>query len=60
MMTPVQYRIALARLGLTPASQATAQRLGVGIRSSQRYASGERRVPKPIENLLNEMLKQKA
>lgn len=60
MMTPAQYRTALARLGLTPASQETAKRLGVGIRSSQRYASGERPVPKPIENLLNEMLKQRA
>jgi hypothetical protein len=60
MMTPVAYKAALARLGLTPASRATAERLGVGIRSSQRYASGERPVPKPVQNLLNEMLKRGA
>lgn len=59
-MTPAQYRTALARLGLTPASKETAERLGVSIRSSQRYASGERRVPKPVENLINEKLKRGA
>jgi hypothetical protein len=57
-MTPAAYRAALARLGLTPASKATAEALGVTVRSSQRYASGERAIPKPIENLLAEMLKR--
>jgi hypothetical protein len=59
-MTSSAYRAALARLGLRPASQGTAKRLGISIRTSQRYASGERRVSKPVENLLNEMLKKGA
>lgn len=59
-MTPAAYRAALARLGLSHASKETAERLGVGIRSSQRYASGERRIPKPVQKLLNEMLKKGA
>jgi hypothetical protein len=44
-MTPAGYRTALARLGLTAASKATAALLRVSVRSSQRYASGEAEVP---------------
>jgi hypothetical protein len=55
-MTPAAYRTALARLGLTPASKATAEALGITVRSSQRYAAGERPVPRPVQRLLERML----
>lgn len=48
-MTPTQYNQALARLGLTPASKATATALGVSVRTSQRYASGETPIPLKIQ-----------
>jgi len=48
-MSPSDYRAALARLGLTPASRATARALGVTVRTSQRYAAGDRSVPPFVE-----------
>jgi len=51
-MTPRQYHEALKELGLTVASQRTAKLLGVNIRQSQRYASGDAEVPEAIERLL--------
>ena len=51
-MTPTAYRSALARLGLTPASKATADLLRTTVRSSQRYASGETDIPEHIADRL--------
>jgi len=51
-MTPRQYHEALKELGLTVASQRTAKLLGVNIRQSQRYASGDAEVPEAVERLL--------
>jgi hypothetical protein len=51
-MTPAQYRAALARLGSSVASKATASALGITIRTSQKYASGELPVPQPIVVIL--------
>lgn len=54
-MTAAQYIAALARLGLTPSSRAVEEALGISLRSSQRYAAGERRVPKTVELLLQQL-----
>jgi hypothetical protein len=54
-MTAQQYIAALARLGLTPSSRAAAEALGISLRSSQRYAAGERTVPKTVELLLQQL-----
>ena len=51
-MTPTEYAAALGRLGLTIASKATAATLGCTVRSSQRYASGERPIPRHVALLL--------
>jgi uncharacterized membrane protein len=51
-MMPQQYRSALARLGLTVASKATAEVLRTTVRSSQRYANGEAEVPPHLEDRL--------
>lgn len=48
-MTPAGYRTALARLSLTPASRAAAEALGITVRTSQRYAAGDRPVPPLVE-----------
>lgn len=56
-MTPTEYLAALARLGLSPASQATARALGVTVRQAQRYASGVTPVPKMVEIVLGHMLR---
>ena len=54
-MTPLAYRKATAQLGL---SQAGAARFfSVNERSSRRWASGEHKVPRFIEILLELMLK---
>jgi transcriptional regulator with XRE-family HTH domain len=49
-VTPEQYRAALARLGWTQSS--AARLLGVNLRTSQRWASGDQDVPPPAEKLL--------
>ena len=49
-MTPAEYRATLARLGETQGG--AARLLGVGARTSQRWALGERAVPPPVERLL--------
>lgn len=58
-MTPAQYTAALRKLGLTVASKATAETLGVAIRQSMRYASGEQPVSAPVAKLLRAMVKWK-
>lgn len=55
-MTKLQYLAALKKLGLTPASKATAAALGVGLRTAQGYAEG-RPIPKPVALLLAMYLK---
>lgn len=54
-VTAQQYIAALARLGLTPSSRAAAEALGISLRTSQRYAAGERRIPKTLELLLQQL-----
>lgn len=49
-MTSDEYRACLVRLGLTQSG--AARLLGVDARTSQRYASGERAVPPPVQRLL--------
>jgi len=52
-----KFKAALKTLGLTVASQQTAQVLGVGVRHCQRLAAGEQAVPRPLEILLEEYCK---
>ncbi len=49
-MTAEQYRAALSRLGWTESS--AARLLGVNVRTSQRWASGDNDVPPPAERLI--------
>jgi hypothetical protein len=51
-MTPQQYLSALKGLGLTAASQRTARLLGINIRQSLRYSSGDSMVPATVEKIL--------
>jgi hypothetical protein len=51
-MSPEQYLRALHKLGLTVASKATAETLGITVRQSLRYASGENAIPKMMAKLL--------
>jgi len=51
-MTKAQYLAALKRLDLSPASQETADALGVTIRACQFYAAGDRPIPRMLELLL--------
>lgn len=51
-MTTKQYRQCLARLKLTPASQYTAQVLGVSVRQAQRFHAGFAPIPEPVALLL--------
>jgi hypothetical protein len=50
-MTTKQYLAALKKLGLTPASKATAAALGISLRHGQRIAAGAP-VPAPVALLL--------
>jgi hypothetical protein len=50
-LTTKQYLAALMRLGLTPASKATAKALGLSVRHCQRLAAGAP-VPEPVALLL--------
>ena len=56
-MSKKDYRDALDQLGITVASQQTSKLLGIGIRHSQRMATGEVAVPRQVEMLLNLYLK---
>jgi hypothetical protein len=50
-MTTKQYLAALKKLGLTPASKATAAALGVSLRQAQYYAAGKP-IPETIAIIL--------
>jgi hypothetical protein len=56
-MTTNQYLAALKKLGLTPASKATAATLGLSVRQCQRFAAGAP-IPETIAILLRLMLSQ--
>lgn len=56
-MTKEQYRAALGKLELNHVS--VKEVLGIKVRQSQRYASGDAPVSGPVERLLNELLKRK-
>lgn len=56
-MTNRQYLNALHKLDLTPASQATAETLGLSLRQCQRIAAGESKVPEPVAKLLRLMIR---
>ena len=58
-MKPEEYLRALKRLGLTVASKRTAEVLGIAVRQSMRYGSGEQPVSAPIAKLLRAMVKWK-
>lgn len=49
-MTPDAYRTALQRLGLS--HNRAAPLLGVDLRTSKRWSSGERAIPPPVARLL--------
>lgn len=49
-MTPNEYRAALKRLGLS--HNRAAPLLGVDLRTSKRWSSGERAIPPPLARLL--------
>lgn len=49
-MTPKQYREAVDRMGWSILE--AGRQLGVGARTSQRYAGGETRIPKAVDLLL--------
>lgn len=53
-MTPHQYRAAIAALGLS--QERAGDWLGIGRRTSQGYALGERPVPEPVAKLLRLVL----
>lgn len=55
-MTNRQYLSALKQLDLTPASQATAEALGLSLRQCQRIAAGDSAVPEPVAKLLRLMI----
>ena len=59
-VTPNQYRKTLARLDLAPASKATAEALGVTLRTAQRYVSGETPIPRTVELLLDALLRERS
>jgi hypothetical protein len=54
-MTPVQYKTAIAKLGLSQKRAGTW--LGVGQRTSQGWALGEYPVPEPVAILLRLMVR---
>jgi hypothetical protein len=56
-MTDKEYVATLKKLQLTTAGKATAKALGLGVRHCQRIASGETKVPGPVEKLLGMYLK---
>lgn len=49
-MTSLQYQAAVKKLGHTPYSVAAV--LGISIRQSHRYASGEQTVAEPVAKLI--------
>jgi len=49
-MTPNEYRAALQRLGLS--HNRAAPLLGIDLRTSKRWALGERAIPPPVARLL--------
>jgi len=49
-MTPAEYQAALKRLGLS--HNRAAPLLGVDLRTSKRWAAGERAIPPPLARLL--------
>lgn len=51
-MTKTEYLKALAKLGLTPASKATADYLGLSVRQCIRISQGHSPVPMPVALLL--------
>lgn len=53
-MTPTQFRKALERLGLSQV--AAARFLGIGDRTSRRWASGDVEVPRAVAILLRLMI----
>jgi transcriptional regulator with XRE-family HTH domain len=53
-MNATEYRAALARLGLTQVG--AARIMGVGERTSRRYASGDQNIPPPVERLMRAYL----
>lgn len=53
-MTPKQYRKAIDELGWSQVE--AARQLGIGPRSSRRYALGERKIPKSVELLLKRLV----
>ena len=52
VMTPNQYKKALKTLGITVASKRVEDALGITVRQSMRFSSGENSIPGPIEKLL--------
>lgn len=56
-MTTIQYLIALEKLGLKPASKATAEALGLSLRQCMRIAAGKCGVPGPVAKLLKSYLR---
>jgi len=56
-MTTKQYLAALKRLGLTPASKATARALGLTVRQCQHIAAGDTPVKGTLANLLQMYLR---
>jgi len=55
-MTRSQYRAALRRLKLQPASKKTAKMLGYSVRYIQRFSDGDHEVPWQVAALLFHML----
>lgn len=54
-MTPLQYRAAIKKLGLSQRQAATF--LGVGERTSRRYAAGDFDIPEATAKLLRLMVR---
>jgi len=58
IMTPAQFKNAIARLGLKQAE--AAKFLGVGLRTVEHWVTGDRRIPNPAAILLRYMIATEA
>ncbi len=59
-MTTQEYLNALRELGLTPASKATAETLGLTTRQCQYLAKGKCGIRKTLAKLINELLNKRS
>lgn len=59
-MSGADYRAHLARLQILPVTSAAAELLGISVRMSRYYASGQKPIPEKIAKLLRLLVAQRA